>query len=300
MNTNMKQPKRLTLQTMFDMFNQQNMIPSQFLFKEGFGIVIDMNDFLKPFIHSDQCPYLLEDYRMGIVKRGYMRGIINLQEYMIEARNIVFITPGTIVEPIEISSDFQLTGMGIPADVFHLIHLGKLPNLFNGMLKNGIMPVTENEGQLLDNMFRLLYEIAANSNTDDAIRNMVSTITAYYNELFVSQQPSTTYQRSTQNAMFDRFIDLVNKHCREHRHLSFYAEKICVTERYLGTIVRQVSGVTAKEWIDKAIITAAKVMLRHTNKTVAEIADNLNFPNPSFFCKYFKRITGETPQDYRF
>ena len=162
------------------------------------------------------------------------------------------------------------------------------------------MSVTENEGQLLDNMFRLLYEIAANSKTDDAVRNMVSTITAYYNELFVSQQPSTTSQRSTQKAMFDRFIDLVNKHCREQRHLSFYAERICVTERYLGTIVRQVSGVTAKEWIDKAVITAAKVMLRYTNKTVAEIADNLNFPNPSFFCKYFKRITGKTPQDCRF
>lgn len=300
MNTNMKQPKRLTLQTMFDTFNQQDMIPSRFLFKEGFGIVIEMNDFLKPFILSNQCPYLLEDYRMGIVKRGYIRGIINLQEYTIEAGNIVFITPGTIVEPIGISQDLQLTGMGIPADVFHLIHLGKLPNLFNGILKNGIMSVTENEGQLLDNMFRLLYEIAANSKTDDAVRNMVSTITAYYNELFVSQQPSTTSQRSTQKAMFDRFIDLVNKHCREQRHLSFYAERICVTERYLGTIVCQVSGVTAKEWIDKAVITAAKVMLRHTNKTVAEIADNLNFPNPSFFCKYFKRITGKTPQDYRF
>lgn len=295
----MKQPKLLTLQTMFDTFNQQNMFPSQFLFKKGFGIVIDMNDLLKPFIHSNQCPYLLEDYRMGIVKRGYMRGIINLQEYTIEAMNIVFIIPGTIVEPIEISQDLQLTGMGIPADVFHLIHLGKLPNLFNGILKNGIMSVTENEGLLLDNMFRLLYEIAANSKTEDAVRNMVSTITAYYNELFVSHQPSTTSQRSTQNAMFDRFIDLVNKHCREQRHLSFYAERICVTERYLGTVVRQVSGITAKEWIDKAVITAAKVMLRHTNKTVAEIADNLNFPNPSFFCKYFKRITGNTPQDYR-
>lgn len=295
----MKQPNLLTLQTMFDTLSQQNMFPSQFLFKKGFGIVIDINDFLKPFILSNQCPYLLEDYRMGIVKRGYMRGIINLQEYRIEAGNIVFITPGTIVEPIEISQDIQLTGMGIPADVFHLIHLGKLPNLFNGMLKNGIMHVTENEGQLLDNMFRLLYEIAVNSKTDDAIRNMVSTITAYYNELFVSQQPSTSSQRSMQNEMFDQFIYLVNKHCREQRRLSFYAEKICITERYLGTVVRQVSGITSKEWIDKAVITAAKVMLRHTNKTVTEIADNLNFPNPSFFCKYFKRITGYTPQDYR-
>ena len=74
---------------------------------------------------------------------------------------------------------------------------------------------------------------------------------------------------------------------------------ICLTERYLGTVVRQASGVTAKEWIDRALIARIKVELRHTDKSVARISEEMNFPNPSFFSKYFKRLTQKTPAEYR-
>ena len=67
----------------------------------------------------------------------------------------------------------------------------------------------------------------------------------------------------------------------------------------MSTLVKQVSGKAAKQWIDDAMITRAKVALRHSDKTVAEIAEEMNFPNPSFFCKYFKRLTGLTTQSYR-
>ena len=74
---------------------------------------------------------------------------------------------------------------------------------------------------------------------------------------------------------------------------------MCLTERYLSTIIRQTSGVTAKEWIDRALITRIKVELMHTNKPIAQIADELHVPNPSFFSKYFKRETGMPPGEYR-
>lgn len=64
-------------------------------------------------------------------------------------------------------------------------------------------------------------------------------------------------------------------------------------------MVRQTSGITAKEWIDKAVITSAKVLLRHGDLPIVEISDRLHFATPSFFCKYFKRLTGCTPQEYR-
>lgn len=64
------------------------------------------------------CPYLLEDYRMGLIVRGYLRGIINLREHTMYAGMIIFITPGTIVEPLEVSEDFQLYGMGMSAEKF--------------------------------------------------------------------------------------------------------------------------------------------------------------------------------------
>ena len=65
-------------------------------------------------------------------------------------------------------------------------------------------------------------------------------------------------------------------------------------------MIRQASGITAKDWIDRAVITAAKVMLRYSNLQIAEIAERLHFPNPSFFCKYFKRLEGCTPQEYKY
>lgn len=64
-------------------------------------------------------------------------------------------------------------------------------------------------------------------------------------------------------------------------------------------MVLSTSGVGAKEWIDRAVISTAKVLLRHSDKQTSEIADELNFPNVSFFCKYFKRLTGSTPLQYR-
>ncbi len=294
----MKQPQRLTLQSMYSKLISSDMQPDKYYFKDGFAIVIDINRFLKPFITPTGSPYLLEDYRMGIVKRGYMHGILNLQEYKIEAGSLIFITPGTIVEPIDMSDDFQIMGIGIPADMFHVAHNGQLPDLFNGQLKHGIQKVDENAVQLLSHMFVMLWEIATTQESQQVLHHMLCTITSYYNTLFSSPQNATSAHRSAHD-IFDRFIHLVNNHCREQRQLAFYAEKICITERYLGTVIRQTSGITAKEWIDKAVIASAKVMLRHGNLPIAEIAERLHFPNPSFFCKYFKRLEGCTPQEYR-
>ncbi len=314
----MKQPQLLTLQNIFDTFSKSNNLPEYSFFEEGLGIVVNMSQFLQPFIHATPTPYLLEDYRLGYIKRGYMRGSIDLQEYTITAGHIVFITPGTIVEPIEISDDFLLVGMGVHSDLFHIALSGKLPNLFNGKQKHGIIAVTEQEETLLDHMFHMIYEIVTaqrmSANTDNAsdtshtmqdtrhchevTLHMMAAIAFYFDSVFARHQ-SATPVRHTANDIFDRFIRLVNQHCKEQRQLAFYADRTCLTERYLGTVVRQTSGITAKEWIDKAVITQAKVMLRHSNMQITEIADKLNFSTPSFFCKYFKRLTGCTPQKYR-
>ena len=67
----------------------------------------------------------------------------------------------------------------------------------------------------------------------------------------------------------------------------------------MSTVVRRVSGKTAKNWIDEALVNAIKVQLSYSGKQVSEIAYEMHFPNPSFFGKYFKRVTGMTPVEYR-
>ncbi len=316
----MKQPELLSIQRMFDTLTAENIIPPRHFYSDGFGVVIGMSHFLKPFIKSSSSPYLLEDYRIGIITQGSMHGIINLQEYTVGAGNILFVTPGTIVEPLGMSDDFCIAGMGVPSELLHLATVGSSTCLTDGKMKHGIQPVNGEQQKLLEHMFQTLWETA---NAEKAMQEtnqtassasgyhgmattlrLVGAIATFYDSLFQWHYASTAthgtaVQSSTASDTFNRFIQLVNLHCRKQRTLGFYASKLCLTDRYLGTVVRQASGITAKEWIDKAVITQAKVMLRHGNKQVAEITEDLHFPNPSFFCKYFKRLVGCTPQEYR-
>lgn len=284
---------------MFDALSRENNIPKMSFYDGGLGVVVNMRNFLRPFISDTPCPYLLEDYRMGYIRRGRMRTVINLQEYTATAGQAVFVTPGSIVEPLEVSDDFLVVGMGIRNDLFHLAHRGELPSLFDGMQKNGVLTLAETDRMLLDHMIRMLCEtLMTQKSVTDCVCHLVAAVTSYYSSLFADTTEAAASCGSAR-CIFERFLQLVNRHCREQRGMAFYADKLCLTERYMGTVVRQTSGVTAKEWIDRAVITAAKVMLRHGNLQVAEIADQLHFANPSFFCKYFKRLVGCTPQEYR-
>ena len=67
----------------------------------------------------------------------------------------------------------------------------------------------------------------------------------------------------------------------------------------MSTLIKKVSGKPAKQWIDEAIIARIKVALRHSDKQMTQISDEMNFANTSFFTKYFKRLTGMTPLQFR-
>ena len=105
--------------------------------------------------------------------------------------------------------------------------------------------------------------------------SLVSSLVWFYDDHY-RQHASHVVEPSHSAELFKRFIMLVNEHCRGEHQLSFYADRLCLTQRHLGVVVKQVSGVTAKEWIDRALIAEAKVMLQHTDKTVVQIADALN------------------------
>lgn len=295
----MKKPQRLPLEKIYNILPEEiRKDKNRLSYRNGMGVIINIDNMLFRRLKLASSPYLIEDYRMGMIAHGSLHGIINLQEYTMREGSIVFITPGTIVEPIDVSDDFLILGMGLPADTFLLAHGGKLPQLFCGQTKGKPRVVPAHDCKILGRMFRLLHDIMGNGNMPaDIIYNMVSAITHYYDMLFRDDtaQPAPSHSAY----IFDRFLRLVNMHASQEHQLSFYADKLCITSRYLGTVVQATSGVGAKTWIDRAIVSAAKVLLRHSDKQTAQIADELNFANVSFFCKYFKRLTGVTPQQYR-
>lgn len=96
-----------------------------------------------------------------------------------------------------------------------------------------------------------------------------------------------------------RFIDLLAKHFDTSRRIDFYAEQLCLTPKYLTTLLRDMTGKSAKDWIDDFIISDAQFLLRHSDMSIQQIAFELNFPNQSFFGKFFKEHTGCSPSGFR-
>lgn len=72
-----------------------------------------------------------------------------------------------------------------------------------------------------------------------------------------------------------------------------------MTPRYFSNLIKETSQQSAAEWIDNYIVTEAGILLRTTNLSVKEVSEALNFPDQSFFGKYFKRRTGISPKEYK-
>jgi YesN/AraC family two-component response regulator len=95
-------------------------------------------------------------------------------------------------------------------------------------------------------------------------------------------------------------MELVHNHYIEEREVAYYADKLCISPRYLSSVVRSVRiDVTPKAIIDSFVVLEIKALLQSTNLSIQEIADRLHFPDQSFFGRYFKKHTGLMPSRYR-
>lgn len=97
----------------------------------------------------------------------------------------------------------------------------------------------------------------------------------------------------------DQFFQLLHAHVFSRRDLSFYAGCLCLSAKHLSRVIKQATGHTPSFWIADFTIKEAKAHLKSSRLTVTQLSDLLNFPNSSFFARYFKRHTGMSPQEYR-
>ncbi len=99
--------------------------------------------------------------------------------------------------------------------------------------------------------------------------------------------------------IFSSFLDLLQHEQQKRRQVSYYAEQLCITSKYLSTICRNVSGKSPMRWITDSVMEDCYALLRNTNLSVKEISIRLGFPNSSFFGQYFREQAAQTPMEYR-
>ena len=104
---------------------------------------------------------------------------------------------------------------------------------------------------------------------------------------------------SRQENLTHAFFDLMLCSYTSERKVFFYADKLCVTPKYLSAAVKGVTGHTVQEWINEVVVIEAKRTLRTSDFSVQQISELLHFQTPSSFVRFFRQHTGFTPSVYR-
>ena len=259
-------------------------------------------------------PFRINCYMAVFCSSGSISCMLNMNEYTLSKGMLMVITPGNIVRITSPDLEQALSNASftfVAVSVDYISNSGlDFNSLFSeamALMQNPCIKIKDSELRLLSDYIDLIYKIT--NSTAKYVRESVSAImssvfyqfASYFDDYLRDEHTRTVAapDNSRHRRMFEAFIKLVKDNHNSERMVGFYADKLCVTPKYLSKIVREVSGRSAPEWIDGFVIMSAKSMLKYSDMTVKEISIELNFPNQSFFSKFFKSQTGLTPNEYR-
>ena len=242
-----------------------------------------------------------------ICSKGKMKITCNFRNYML-SENTVFISQPNNTLSLDVTEDFEgyimaTTEQGLSDYTIDPKHI---PDLMDKAYDSPMIQIGKEECDRMCNAMGLLSdyikEKTASPFRSSIIKSAISTFAYLTAETIHSHLPDIEYEMRSikrKKEHFNRFIRLLGENYTKHREVSWYADEMTLTPRYLTTTIRNVSGYTVSEWISKFVIKDAKYLLKHSDMTVQQVAYELNFPNQSFFGKFFKKHTGMSPGSFR-
>lgn len=236
---------------------------------------------------------------------------MNNKTYLLNKDDIIICLPTAILSQTKFSSGHKLRIMGFSTNFLHRVV--KREEISNNILshihKNPLRHIEEKDKSPV----KLYEDLIIKKINDPSIHykkdvlhylfsaifcEMMAAIYEYSDtELENEEEPETGIKRASY--VFKCFIMEVSKDNGFHRSVSYYADRLCYSPKYVSFVVKQASGRTALEWINDSAIEQIKYQLKHSDKSIKEIADDFNFSNLSFFGKYVKKHLGVSPTKYR-
>ncbi len=232
---------------------------------------------------------------------GTLKASINLKEYTLQPGDLVTLIPGSIIQFCEETDAVQLSFIGFSSSFMEGVNLiQSTTDNVTTIYEHPVLPLDIKKTQQLNDFLKLLERIVMEEGkiNPEIVKHILQGLMIGIGDLYRGKQwPSQTLTRSDE--IQKKFLGLVMKHYTSNRQTSFYASHLSISPQHLCMIVKQKTGRSVSDIIADMVIMDAKSQLKSTDLTIQEIAYSLNFPNVSFFGKYFKRYVGISPQKFR-
>lgn len=288
-----KKIAQLSLSKFADLYADKRVSPEFFIADE------------KQLLSLSEYPYRSDGYIIGICTRGHALVEANLQVYEAKPDAMLLATPFHILRIYNSSDDFLcrfivfskafLTENNVNS------HFLESFSYFKSASLPVIYPDHEDAKMLLDIYLLMQQKLEREHHPYrmEISRSMLTTMLYEVESIYEKQHVMIKGKQTRKQELNVLFQELVFHHYKEHRNVQYYADSLYVSPKHLTETIKEVTGRTAGEWIDDAVVLEAKVLLRNHDISIARVAENIHFPDQSSFGKYFKKHTGMSPSDYR-
>lgn len=235
-----------------------------------------------------------------ICLKGEFEGKIDLTEHYIHAPGLAISTPGQILEPGRYSDDFYGILIYMTRRFTENFNLLLGHSLSVNLKNRPYIPLNEKELQSILTYCDMVRNTIRAKDNPHRLQIITHLTIAYFYGIGYFLHKSARDKELTKNEnITDRFLKKVREGYKTERRVEYYAEEMELSSNYLSHVVKDVTGKTAGQWIDDYVTLEAKALLKSTNMTIQQIANELNFPSQSFFGKFFKRVVGVAPKYYK-
>ena len=260
------------------------------------------------FERPDYHPYLGKMYiprnmMMLFIEQGTGAISINNEFHSMDADHMFFLHSRSEVMLIDATPDFKCVVIGVPAVLTQSASLQMDISFIFLLMKK---PCWELEGNMrkMAESFYTMFEYISNDLQSDAKTDLITSLFTFFMSVIYettkhtlpSDKPKTSM---TKHSLISRFGKLLRVHIREDHRVSYYADQLFVTPKYLTQVVKSTIGITPKDIIDRMLALESLQLLKHTNHTIQQISGQLGFPDQSYFGRFFKRMFAISPIQFR-
>lgn len=251
-----------------------------------------------------EAPFTFNGLVFAICLKGNGRIKIDFKEYYTEENSLLIILPNQIAENIEHSEDFFIEIFALSLDFLSEIPISKDFDLPHRIARNPVLNLSEKDKENILRYHSFIIDTFSNDRSflfEQIIQSLLHALLMEVVIIYSNRESKLNQEKvsSRSEDIVEQFLKLLKDHYKEGRSASFYSEKMFITPKYLSSTLKRVTGRSINFWIEDAVILGAKILLKSTTLTAQQISDELNFPNSSYFGRFFKKHTGMTPKSYR-
>jgi len=273
--------------------------------KNDLELFIDTNLYLS---QKEKCKAVRADFfSLAILLNGEVMIKINLKEKLTRKKNnLLFFAPNSINQIISTSKDTRIHFLAFTSKFLLQagITMHEMEMLtFISSQYDGAISLTDEEFIRLEKIIEELEIQSKFINRHSFVESIVKLQfrVLLYELAAIGQRNklSTKFKTTRKQEIVTGFAKLLEKHFKEERSLKYYATQLSISTKHLTEVVYDVTGKSAGVLIHEKLIIEIKYLLGNPSQNINQISEYLNFPNQSFFGKYFKRYCGLSPKEYR-